>query len=266
MLLNTSARARDGFRSTCRSHQVNIRPSLHVFTSEKRESTASKVERQIKKAVLDGHFSAGEFLGSENDLAARFGVSRLPIREAMGRLSSLGVVGVKTGAGGGVRIADGDPTPAIEALAIQLALMSISVHEVLDAWRYMGRSVLRLAAERATEEDFVAMEAALDRAQLLVTAREPFTQAALACHQAEVDAARNHVLSVTMAAIFYVLFPTVNGKNTQARAKGVLDYHRRTMNAIREHDGDKVVKLFDDFIDHVGAAYFGTSTSVVPAK
>jgi GntR family transcriptional repressor for pyruvate dehydrogenase complex len=238
---------------------VSIKPTLHVFTSEKRESTASKVERQIKKAVLDGHFSPGEFLGSENDLAGRFGVSRLPIREAMGRLGALGVVSVRTGAGGGVRIAEGDPSPAIEALAIQLALMSIDANEVLDAWRCVERSVLKMAAERATEAELVAMEETIDYAQSLVDAGESFTEAALACHQAEVDAARNHVLSVTMAAIFYVLFPTVNKNTTKARAKGIIDYHRRMLAAIRSRDGDKAVQLFDQFIGEVGTAYFGKS-------
>jgi GntR family transcriptional repressor for pyruvate dehydrogenase complex len=233
---------------------------MHVFTPEKRESTASKVERQIKRAVLEGHFSPGEFLGSENDLADRFGVSRLPIREAMGRLSALGVVAVRTGAGGGVRIAEGNPAPAIEALAIQLALMSISASEVLDAWRCVERSVLRMAAERSTEAEWSAIEAAIDHAESMVsTPDEAFTEAALACHQAEVDAAKNHVLSVTMAAILYVLFPTVNKNTTQPRAKSVLNYHRRMLVAIRDRDGDKAVQLFDEFIGRVSMAYFGDS-------
>jgi len=241
---------------------VTIKTSLHVFTPEKRESTASKVERQIKRAVLEGHFSPGEFLGSENDLAERFGVSRLPIREAMGRLSALGVVGVRTGAGGGVRIAEGNPAPAIEALAIQLALMSISATEVLDAWRCLERSVLKMAAEQASEEELAAIETAIDHAQSLAeTADEAFTEAALDCHQAEVDAARNHVLSVTMAAIFYVLFPTVNKNTTASRAKGVLDYHRKMLAAIRSRDGDKAVQLFDEFIRGVSIAYFGATAA-----
>jgi GntR family transcriptional repressor for pyruvate dehydrogenase complex len=241
---------------------VTIKPSLHVFTPEKRESTASKVERQIKRAVLEGHFSPGEFLGSENDLADRFGVSRLPIREAMGRLSALGVVGVRTGAGGGVRVAEGNPAPAIEALAIQLALMSIGASEVLDAWRCLERSVLKMAAERATEEELAAIETAINHAHTLAaTADEAFTEAALACHQAEVNAARNHVLSVTMAAIFYVLFPTVNKNTTESRAKSVVAYHRRMLGAIRSRDGDKAVQLFDEFIGRVSVSYFGSPTT-----
>jgi GntR family transcriptional repressor for pyruvate dehydrogenase complex len=237
---------------------VTIKPLLHVFTPEKRESTASRVERQIKRAVLEGHFSAGEFLGSENDLANRFGVSRLPIREAMGRLNALGVVSVRTGAGGGVRIGEGNPSPAIEALAIQLSLMNIGANEVLDALRCLERSVLKLAAKRATEVELSAIEAAIDHAETLAaTADEAFTEAALACHQAEVDAARNHVLSVTMAAIFYALFPTVNRNTTKARTKSVIEYHRKMLAALRERDGDRAIALFDGFIGAVSVAYFG---------
>jgi DNA-binding GntR family transcriptional regulator len=55
-----------------------------------------------------------------------------------------------------------------------------------------------------------------------------------------------------------VLFPTVNKNTTQARAKGVVDYHRRMLAAIRERDGDKAVQLFDEFIGQVSTTYFKT--------
>lgn len=232
------------------------KPNTYKWVSEKKETTASKIERQIKAAVLDGQLAPGEFLGSENDLAAKFEVSRLPVREAVGRLGALGVVEVRTGAGGGVRIARGDPMPAVEALAIQLTLVGISPKEVFDAWRCVERAVLKQAAEVATSEDFAAIEAAIASAEMVVNTRDEFTRAALACHQAATDAAHNHVLSVSMAAILYILFPTANLNTSRSTARNVLAYHQSVLSAIRMRDGDRVQTLVDEHTERVRKTYF----------
>lgn len=233
-----------------------LKPNSFKLISEKKETTAFKIEKQIKSAVLDGRLSAGEFLGSENDLAAKFEVSRLPVREAVGRLAALGVVEVRTGAGGGVRIARGNPMPAVEALALQLTLVGISPKEVFDAWRCVERAVLKQAAELATTEDLAKIEAAIAAAEAVMDTRDEFTHAAFACHQAETDAAHNHVLSVNMAAILYVLFPTANLNTSRATAKKVVAYHRTVLNAIRLRDGEQVQNLVDEYTEKVRKTYF----------
>jgi GntR family transcriptional repressor for pyruvate dehydrogenase complex len=228
----------------------------HVWKPEKRETTASKVERQIKAAVLNGVFQAGEFLGSENELAARFNVSRLPIREAIGRLGSLGVVEVKTGAGGGVRVAEGDPNPAVEALAIQLALVGTDAKEVLSAWECVQTAVLAKSAENATEQDFAAIEAAIANAASLSNTQEEFAAAAMACNQAEVDAAHNHVLSVSMAAILFSLAPKVSKTTTPEVAQIVLNHHKKMLTALKKRDGAAAQKLFSLHMKLVWSRYF----------
>lgn len=228
----------------------------HVWKSEKRETTASKVERQIKSAVLDGLFSPGEFLGSENELAGRFSVSRLPIREAVGRLSSLGVVTVRTGAGGGVSIAQGDPKPAIEALAIQLSLVGTSAQEVMSAWQCVQSAVLLQSAANATEADLQVIEAAISRAEAAKFTKDEFAEAAMACNQAEVDAAHNHVLSVTMSAILFSLATKVSKTTTPVIADFVIRHHRSVLAALRARDGAKAQDLFNRHMKKVWDSYF----------
>lgn len=226
----------------------------HVWKAEKRETTAFRVERQIKSAVLDGVFQPGEFLGSETELAARFNVSRLPIREAVGRLSSLGVVEVRTGAGGGVRIAEGDPRPAVEALSIQMALVGTSTQEILSAWRCMESAVLVQAAALAQEADYQAIEAAIAHAESVRDDPDAFTEAAMACNQAEIDAAHNHVLSITMSAIFYSLSAKVRKITNPAAAEIVLGHHRAMLPILRKRDGVKAQALFHKHFDKVWEA------------
>ena len=94
-----------------------IDPSL-PWRSARTEPAACRIERQIKSAILSGQFKVGDYLGSENDLAAKLGVSRLPVREAVGRLQALGLVEVRTGAAGGVRVAVGKLDHIAELLKI----------------------------------------------------------------------------------------------------------------------------------------------------
>lgn len=57
------------------------------------------VADQIKDLIKDGAFPPGSRLPGERDLAERFGVSRVTIREAEIALQALGVISIKTGSG-----------------------------------------------------------------------------------------------------------------------------------------------------------------------
>ena len=56
-----------------------------------RESTAGIIARQLREAIMTGTLPPGTQLG-ETDLAARFQVSRGPLREAMQHLVSEGLL------------------------------------------------------------------------------------------------------------------------------------------------------------------------------
>ncbi|WP_160142162.1 FadR/GntR family transcriptional regulator [Pigmentiphaga humi] len=233
-----------------RNTKANTPP---VWLEEKPEATAVRVERQIKEAVLDGRLKPGDALGSENDLAAQFGVSRLPIREALSRLRALGVVEIRTGAGGGARIASsGNPTPAVEALALQLQLAGVTAAEVFEAQFVLETAALPLAAQVATEDDLAAIEAAIAEAERWTREADGrFTRASLEVHQAMVDAAHNHVLSATMRAVIAVLYRALLKGTSTERAKGVVEHHRSVLAAMRARDSEHVREILVPYLSRV---------------
>ncbi|WP_158213359.1 FadR/GntR family transcriptional regulator [Pigmentiphaga sp. NML080357] len=219
-----------------------------------------RVEKQIKEAVLDGKLLPGDFLGSENDLAEQFQVSRLPIREAMGRLQALGVVDVRTGAGGGTRIANGNDAPVVEALAIQLKLIGVGSGEVFDAQVIIESSAAEMAAKMATAEDIARMEARLAEVEELVANPDEFTpekltSASLAFHQSIVDASHNQFLSSIMKAISYVLYRSVNPYTTPAVGKRLVQRHRKVLAAIAARDGSLARQLVTEHVAKVRAKH-----------
>jgi GntR family transcriptional regulator, transcriptional repressor for pyruvate dehydrogenase complex len=69
-------------------------------------SRRDEVHRQVLALITDGSMGHGDRLPSEADLAARFGVSRPTVREALTRLRDAGVITVRQGAGSFVKDAD----------------------------------------------------------------------------------------------------------------------------------------------------------------
>ena len=63
---------------------------------------------QVREALFAKELRPGDFLGTEKDLAERFGVSRIVARDALRTLEAQGVVEIKVGSGGGARIAKGN--------------------------------------------------------------------------------------------------------------------------------------------------------------
>src|ERR671920_2246980 len=62
---------------------------------------ADRVRRQLLDQIQHGLLRPGERLGAERDLAARLGVSRSTMRQALGALESAGAVRRVPGRGGG---------------------------------------------------------------------------------------------------------------------------------------------------------------------
>jgi DNA-binding FadR family transcriptional regulator len=120
------------------------------------------VAHELLVLILGGHFSVGDRLPSERQLATRFGVSRPTVREALGALESRGIVVTRMGSGTFVAEREGiDGVPAVPA--------DDSPAEFMETRLVLEVAVARLAAKRAPlnpgglEEVRVSVEA-LERA------------------------------------------------------------------------------------------------------
>ena len=116
-----------------RSHPVSGQP----FLAGRSSSLSVHIVADVRDALLGKRLKSGDFIGTEKDLAARFGVSRIVARDALRTLEALGIVEIRMGKGGGARIAQGNPRLFAEALAVQLDLTGVSVAK---SWTRSARS------------------------------------------------------------------------------------------------------------------------------
>src|SRR3569623_2036400 len=109
--------------------------TARIMFAGRSSSLSAQIVSRERDALFAKQIKPGDFLGTEKDLAAQFGTSRIVARDALRTLEALGIVEIRMGKGGGARIAHGNPRLFAEALAVQLALTGVGVAERLDAPR-----------------------------------------------------------------------------------------------------------------------------------
>ena len=121
--------------------------------------------------VLSGELAEGERLPSERELAARLGVARSSVREAIRELTAIGVLVTKRGAG--TYVATLAPDRLFAAMEFALRIHPDSILDVLQLRLLLEPTVASLAASLATEAQVDELNEALDLYRAAVNDPEP---------------------------------------------------------------------------------------------
>ncbi len=214
-------------------------PGNESSTAMRRGARASEdVAAQILKAFYADGLKPGEWLGTEANLAERFNVSRVTIRDAVSGLAARGLIDVRVGARGGLRIARGDPDRLIDAFSIQLRLMGLSRDELFEAMLAIEPVTAALAAERATTADLAALHDLVDQAGATIDAPDAFTNLAVSFHQAVGDASHNRALRASLGALRATQLEQLGSETTRPIAERVARVHAGILEAIVARDAD----------------------------
>ncbi|WP_082653303.1 GntR family transcriptional regulator [Aureimonas sp. AU22] len=113
-------------------------------------SRKDAVLRILRGAITDGRLAPGERL-DQNELAERFGVSRMPVREALKQLQVEGLVVVYPRRG--VEVARLDPSTIVEMFEVRIALEQLALSR--------GVPLLKSASLDEMEEVLIQMDGLL---------------------------------------------------------------------------------------------------------
>jgi GntR family transcriptional repressor for pyruvate dehydrogenase complex len=236
-----------------RTPQIAGRIPGRIFLPGRSASLSSRIVDEVRAALFEKKFSPGDFLGTENDLAERHGVSRIVARDALRTLEALGIVEIKMGKGGGARFARGNPRLFAEALAVQLDLAGVSAAEILDAQRAIECLAAELAAENATDEDIARLRALVADAEANMDDTPLYTRLSHDFHLAVAEASHNRALVVQLISIDHVSWPKRNPTLTPAVAQKILDVHKELLKLIEMRDGAGARRLMDEHVKMIRA-------------
>jgi DNA-binding GntR family transcriptional regulator len=126
-----------------------------------RESTAGIIARQLRDAIMTGALPPGTQLG-ETELASRFQVSRGPLREAMQRLVSEGLL--RSERHRGLFVIDLEPGDVFDIYSARWAIERAAAFQIMKGDREAAAKALDITvkamAEAADGDDPTALSAA----------------------------------------------------------------------------------------------------------
>ena len=160
---------------------------------------------KIQELIWRGDVLPDDYLPSQHELAQQFGVGLSTIREAVKALSLLGLVDAR--AGRGTRVLP-------DALKI----------------------LTRLATHRASSEDIVEIEEAIQEMQAAIDNSEEFVRADIRFHMAVARASKNEVLAQTYYLISSLLEEVVRQADELPGGKSrALANHSQILEGIKTH-------------------------------
>ncbi|PWF65191.1 FadR family transcriptional regulator [Shewanella sp. BC20] len=125
---------------------------MNTFKPVKQLRASTEVGQQLKEAIIDGRYKAGDKLPSERELIELFMVSRTVVREAVKILEASGLVEIRQGAMGGAFVKQVDYERLSDACRDLLTMGKMSLPEIVQVRMLLEPQVARLAAKNCTAE------------------------------------------------------------------------------------------------------------------
>jgi len=226
----------------------------HRNGSARQGRASEDVAAQILRAFYSDGLKPGEWLGTEANLAERFSVSRVTIRDAVSALAARGLIDVRVGARGGLRIATSDPERLIDAFSIQLRLMGLTRDELFEAMLAIEPVTASLAASRASDDEIGALRDLVAQSRASVANAALFTSLAVGFHQSLADISHNRALRASLAALRSTQLEHLGPPTTRPIAERVATIHHGILEAIADRDPDLARERMRDHLSAVSHA------------
>ena len=201
---------------------------------------------------------SGDRLGTEQGLAAEFGVSRPTLREALRLLASSHLIRASRGPRGGIFVAstpnEGIGRSLSESISTMLETQSVSLSELVEARLQLEVPLARLAARNATAETILKLDAAITEQEGKHPASDAFRLADACFHRTIAAAAGNDLLRAFASWTLDVLQPSLVATIGDAMdADLILTQHREILRAIRRGQPTGAARGMSRHLEYVGA-------------
>ncbi len=223
--------------------------------SQPRPSAGHQIAESIRALILGGKLVVDQRLPGEQELAARFGVSRPTVREALKRLAAQNLIRTRRGATGGNFVNRISWSEAHEQLVTTATLLMtvapVSPDAVAEARLTLLTACVPLAAERRQPHHLEAMQAEIAVQRDPATTDEEFCTSDVRYHRALVEAADNPLLSFQTAGVIEAIQPLLNMITYRSRDRaGIAARHESLCTLLEARDADGVIDELRELSDY----------------
>jgi len=206
-----------------------------------------QVAQQILTWVRDSDLKAGDRLPPERDLAARLGVSRATVSQALVAMEVVGIVHVR----------HGDGAVLVDSMGSSRVVAALRRHaqqlpDIVDAREALESKLAALAAVRRTDEDLARIDAAIAAMEGDIKAGGRGEEGDESFHGAVTIAGHSRLLLRLMNEISDLIKETrIESLSQPGRPLESLDGHRAIADAIRRQDPEAAAAAMCAHVDKV---------------
>lgn len=221
-----------------------------------RGDASEQIAFEIRRYLAQQGLQPGDRLGTEQELAKEFGVSRPTLREALRLLASSHLVRASRGPGGGIFVAstpnEGMSLSVSESIATMLETDSVTLCQLVEARIFLEVPMAGLAADRVTDDAVRALEAAIADAEGHAPCSDEFREADLRFHEAIAETAGNELVRAFTSWVLDVLQPSlVAAIGHRLDAGAILQQHRDVLRAIRRGQSTAAQRAMRRHLEYV---------------
>jgi GntR family transcriptional regulator, transcriptional repressor for pyruvate dehydrogenase complex len=190
------------------------------------------IVEQLCSHIADNEMVPGDRLPPERELAAKLGVSRASLSQALVALEVQGLLSVRHGDGAVLL-----RRPVEEGAVKALREHADRLPDIIEAREALEVKLAGLAAERRTDAEMAAIDAAISAMEAEVEAGERGVLGDEQFHEAITAAAHSSLLAKLMQEISSLIRETrIESLSQPERPRASLEGHRRIAEAVRRQD------------------------------
>src|SRR5262249_52162042 len=193
-----------------------------------------KLVEHFERAILAGEYAPGDLLPPEREISARMDVSRSVVREALGRLASLGLV--RSVHGSGTRVEEPSSRPVTVGYQRLLRRSDLRIQDLAAVRLPLETTIAALAAARRTEADLDALRATQKVLGNPRRSLEAHVRADLDFHAVLARATGNPLFQVVLAPIQELLIESRRQTLGRYGAEIAFRHHARILTAVEAGD------------------------------
>lgn len=219
----------------------------------KKDNISDQVYEQLKNNIIDGTWKQGDKLPSENDLVIAFGVSRITVRQALSKLTTLGLIETRTGEGSFVT--ELKPGIYMNEMIPYIYLNQESIEELLEFRNVIEIETAGIAALKITEKDINRLEESLERMKNNISDLKKYVDEDLHFHMIIAKSTENSLIIQIHNIVRDIIKKTIKNLTESIGVENGLKYHRLLIDALKEKDDVRVKNIMREHLSQALNAY-----------
>ena len=224
------------------------------------ESLAKQIAENIREAIVRGSLKVDERLPTEEELAARFEVSRPTIREALKRLAAQHLIRSRRGPTGGTFVnrpsQDEVRLNLTNTITLLVGMGEFNLSDIAETRQGLEALCCRLAAARRTDDQLATMAAELDIQRDPALSDVDFCASDVRFHRILANATDNALLKFIMLSVIDALQPVANMIVYQFRERQrLISQHESILSALQARDAESAIAALNEQITDLSEKY-----------